>query len=129
MVVVTALKVGGVIQVSKPTKGVKDKAYIFKKHIARIPHDCKSFDGAVNSLLQVSKVLLQRSEYVAIAREMWPTTKKEGVFVEKTATKNLAKFLCENAMDSDPATSLAQKGLTSTRSPSTWKDSKTRPSG
>lgn len=102
--VITALKVDGVVQVD-PTKGVKKNADIFKKHITKLPHERKWRDGAVNPLLQVSKVVLLRSEYVAIAREMWPKTKKEGVFVEKTATKNLAKFLCENAMNSDTATS------------------------
>jgi len=91
--------------------GIQKKVGIVKEHLARIPDARKSQGGTVNPLLGFSILKLSRSEYVAIAREIWPTSmvmirgKKEKCFVEKTATENLGKFWCENAMASDPKTS------------------------
>lgn len=79
-------------------------ASIFKKHMSHIQH-APSVGGIAHPLLGVRVAVLQRHEYVAMAREMWPKTMKEKIFVEKTATKNLAKYLCANAMTSDKTTS------------------------
>lgn len=100
----TALKQNGVLMFN-PVIGIQKKVDIVKTHLARIPDARKSQGGTVNPLLGFSVLKLSKSEYVAIAREMWPTSKKEKHFVQKTATKNLGKFWCENAMASDRKTS------------------------
>lgn len=108
------LKQDGVLKFT-PVIGIQRKNDIVKKHLACIPDARKSQGGTVNPLLGYSVLKLFKSEYVAIAREMWPTStiftdgEKERRFVEKTAKKNLGKFWCENAMASDPKTS--KKGI------------------